>query len=64
MARTSSTTSGAPLLVDRILRGAKAGHLPFEQPTRFYLTVNRATAKTLGIKIPEELSMRADKVFQ
>jgi putative ABC transport system substrate-binding protein len=54
----------AAVYVDRILRGAKAGDLPFEQPTRFYLTVNRATARTLGIKIPEELSMRADKVFQ
>ena len=47
---------------DRILNGAKAGDLPFVQPTRLELGLNRATAKTLGITIPTELLLRADFV--
>ena len=50
--------------VDKILKGAKAGELPFEQPTRIHLALNRKTATSLGIKIPAELILRADEVIE
>ena len=54
----------AAIFVDQILRGAKAGDLPFEQPTLFRFVINRRTAKALGLTISEELQLRADEVIE
>jgi putative tryptophan/tyrosine transport system substrate-binding protein len=61
---TRSLYARAPVFVDKILRGTKAGDIPIEQPTRFGLWVNLTTARALGVTIPQAVLLRAERVIE
>jgi putative ABC transport system substrate-binding protein len=54
----------AAAYVDRIFKGARPAEIPVEQPTTYELTVNRSTAKALGLTFPPSIAIRADHVIE
>jgi putative ABC transport system substrate-binding protein len=63
-ASTTDLSRRAAIYVDRILKGAKAGELPVEQPKKFDFIINLKTAKQIGLTIPPNVLARADRIIR
>ena len=61
--RRWTSTARSPRQIDKILRGAKPGDVPVEQPSRYEMAINLATAKSLGLVIPQALLLQADHII-
>lgn len=63
-ANISDAYRRAAVQVDKLLKGAKAADLPFEQPGKFDLAVNMKTANALGLRIPESILVRVTRIIR